>query len=222
MRGRRSTVLEWPASGTKTQGLIDGPAGRLEVEVTRPKGDSSGLAVICHPHPQQGGTKDNKVVFMLARAATDSGLSAVRFNFRGVGDSQGRFDQGRGENDDARAVLAWALAESGAPLALIAGFSFGAAVALRLADANPPPALVTVGLPADYFAGTLPRPETRWLALYGGDDDVIDGPGAIAALQALTPPPDIALMTGAGHFLHGRLSELRTRVKQHLAKGPDE
>ncbi len=215
-------MLEWPGKGRTTYGRIDGPAGALEVEVGQPQAAPRGVAIICHPHPQHGGTKDNKVVFTLARAAKESGLAAVRFNFRGVGDSQGRYDEGRGETDDARAVLDWALGAADAPLTLIAGFSFGAAVALRLAERLDPPALVTVGLPAEYFDERLPRPASRWLALYGNDDDVIDAQGAIAALRALEPPPEITVMENTGHFLHGRLTQLRTRVNQHLSQTQDD
>lgn len=215
-------MLEWPDTAGTAQGLVDGPAGALQVAISRPDAQSRGLALVCHPHPQHGGTKDNKVVTMLARAANEAGFAAVRFNFRGVGESQGEYDRGRGETDDARAVLDWALSASGAPLRLIAGFSFGAAVALRLAGDNPPPALVTVGLPVEYFESALPwpgpRPDTRWLALYGSEDDVIDARGAIQTLRALEPRPQITVMEGAGHFLHGRLTELRTHVKRFLSE----
>ena len=90
-------MLEWPDDKNRASGLIQGPAGELQVDVDLPDATPRGLAVICHPHPQQGGTKDNKVVFMMARAATMAGLAAVRFNFRGVGQSEGAYDAGVGE-----------------------------------------------------------------------------------------------------------------------------
>lgn len=209
--------LEWPHDSRRTQGLIDGPAGALEVAVSRSAEAPRGLALVCHPHPQHGGSKDNKVVTMLARAANEMSLDAVRFNFRGVGASAGEYDGGRGELEDARTVCRWARVESDLPLALLAGFSFGAAVALRLATSEYAPALVTVGLPAEYFESGLPRPEARWLALFSSDDDVIDVAAAIDCVRALSPAPDVVVMEGAGHFLHGRLTELRRHVRAFLS-----
>lgn len=212
-------TLEWPEQGQTARGLTEGPAGAIETTVTRPKEEQGGFALICHPHPQQGGTQDNKVVTMLARAANELGLAAVRFNFRGVGDSEGSYDDGRGEADDARAVRAWAAETSGERTALLAGFSFGSAVALRLAVEDPAPALVTVGFPAEYFDDAIPRPDTRWLALFGSDDDVIDVQVAIHRTRALEPAPQVEIMDGAGHFLHGRLTELRRRVRAFMEAG---
>lgn len=206
-------MLEWPRDARRARGLIDGPSGPLEAAVSLPGQSPRGLALVCHPHPQYGGAMDNKVVTMLARAANETGLSAVRFNFRGVGDSAGEYDGGRGELEDARAARDWARSASGLPVAMLAGFSFGSMVALRLAESDPVPALVTVGLPAEYFESALPRPDTDWLALFGSDDDVIDVDTAIGRVRALSPPPEVVVMEGAGHFLHGRLTQLRRHVR---------
>lgn len=205
-------MLEWPDAGASTRGLIDGPDDPLEVNVGRPEGATRGVALVCHPHPQQGGTLDNKVTYMMARAAVESGYTAVRFNFRGVGESGGGFDDGVGEIDDARTVRDWALEASGETLAGVCGFSFGSAVALRLVAGDGAPRLVTVGFPASYFDGAPPRPETEWLAIFGDADDVIDVDASIAAVRALEPPVDVQILAGAGHFLHGRLTDLRRRV----------
>lgn len=210
-------MLEWPRDTGRARGLVDGPCGNLEVAVSCPAGEAGGLALVCHPHPRHGGSMDNKVVTMLARAANEMGLAAVRLNFRGVGASAGDYDAGRGEIEDAATACEWARAESGLPLSVVSGFSFGAAVALQKAAAEPAAALVTVGLPAEYFEAALPRPDTRWLALFAGDDDVIDLDAAIKRLRALSPPPEIVVMPGAGHFLHGRLTELRRHVREFLA-----
>lgn len=208
--------LDWPHAGQTARGLVDGPVGAIQTTVSRPKEERDGFALVCHPHPQYGGTQDNKVVTMLARAANEAGLVAIRFNFRGVGDSEGSYDEGRGETDDARAVRAWAASVSGDKAVLLAGFSFGSAVALRLADEEPARALVTVGFPAAYFGSAIPRPDTRWLALFGSDDDVIDVESAIEHTRALEPAPDVQIMDGAGHFLHGRLTDLRQRVSNFM------
>lgn len=214
-------MLEWPRDTARASGLIEGPAGSLQLDVDLPEGSARGVAVICHPHPQHGGTKDNKVVFTLARAATQAGLAAVRFNFRGVGKSTGAYDAGVGEVEDVVAVRDWALAASGLSLGALAGFSFGSAAALRLAERAAPPSLVTVGLPSAYFDDKLPRPDSDWLALFGDADDVIDVNASIAAVRELQPAVDVQIIEDAGHFLHGRLTELRKRVYTHLTEASD-
>lgn len=208
------TDFAWPSEG-RASGLIQGPAGALEVDVELPRGPARGVVVICHPHPQQGGTKDNKVVYMLARAAREAGLAAVRFNFRSIGHSQGEYDAGEGEQADLRAVRDWALTQSGLPLAALAGFSFGSAVALRVAAADGAPSLLTVGLPSAYFERALPRPDTDWLAIFGDADDVIDVQASIADVTELVPSVTVQILEQAGHFLHGRLTELRQRAIAH-------
>lgn len=202
-------MLEWPDAGGEDRGLIDGPAGTLEVDVSLPEHGPRGAAVICHPHPQYGGSLDNKVVFTLARAARESGLAAVRFNFRGVGKSEGAYDEGAGELDDARAVIEWAGAAARG--LVLAGFSFGAAIALRAAGGRDVRGLATVALPVRYF-DELPRPDCPWLAVHGDADDVADCAEAVRRLEALTPAPEIEVLAGAGHFFHGRLSDLREAV----------
>lgn len=208
-------MLEWPEGKNSAKGLIDGPAGTLEVDVDLPSDTPRGVVVICHPHPQQGGTKDNKVVFMLGRAATQAGFAAVRFNFRGIGASEGEYDAGVGEVDDVRAVRDWAVEASGLELAALAGFSFGSAAAVRVAVDEPVDRLVTVGFPSAYFQ-ELSRPQGRWLAVFGDADDVIDVEASIKAVSELTPAVDVRVLQGAGHFLHGRLTELRKHVVAFL------
>lgn len=203
--------LEWPAKASAS-GFIDGPDGALEVDVELPKGEPHGFIVVAHPHPQQGGTKDNKVVYMTARGAREAGFATLRFNFRATGRSEGTYDEGRGEQDDLRAVRDWAAEMSGLTCAGLAGFSFGSAAALRVAAADGVPALVTIGLPSAYFDEAVPRPDCRWLALFSDNDEVIDANAAMAAVRELEPPVEIQIMEGAGHFLHGRLSDLRKRV----------
>ncbi|HET7315100.1 alpha/beta hydrolase [Salinisphaera sp.] len=208
--------LEWPSENS-ARGFIDGPDGALEVDIELPKDAPRGFVVVAHPHPQQGGTKDNKVVYMTARGAREAGFATLRFNFRATGNSEGSYDEGRGEQDDLRAVQDWAAAASGLAAGGLAGFSFGSAVALRVAAADGAPGLLTIGLPAAYFDGALPRPDCDWLALFGDADDVIDVDASIAAVKRLEPAVDVQIMQGAGHFLHGRLSDLRKRVETFWA-----
>ena len=210
--------LNWPGADTsRASGFIDGPAGRLEVDIELPKAPARGFVVVCHPHPQQGGTKDNKVVYMTARAAREAGLASIRFNFRGTGESEGAFDDGRGEQDDLRAVRDWASQHSDLALAGLAGFSFGSAGALRVAHADGAPSLATIGLPTGYFEHQPPRPDCPWLAVYSDDDEVIDIEKALKTCRELAEPPQMVVLEGAGHFLHGRLTELRSHLQDFWA-----
>ncbi len=191
--------------------LLPGPVGTLEVAVDEPDGTPRGLALICHPHPLHGGTLDNKVVQTLARAAVQQGYTAVRLNFRGVGASTGSWDEGRGEVDDAQAVLA-ALHTPDQPL-LLAGFSFGAAMAAQLAarrvlagQAAAP--LVLVGPAVQNFS--VPPLPAGSLVVHGEQDDVVP----LAAVLDWARPQGlpVTVVPGAGHFFHGQLPLLKQLV----------
>ena len=196
----------------QTQRLkIAGPAGDIEAALDVPAAAPRGLAVVCHPHPQHGGTMDNKVVQTLARASVQLGYAALRFNFRGVGASAGSWAQGPGEIDDALAVVARQRAP-GQPLVL-AGFSFGAYVAshvaARLAEAGTPAErLVLVGPAASRF--DMPAVPAGTLVLHGEADDVVP----LAAVFDWARPQSlpVTVIPGAGHFFHGQLPLLKSLV----------
>lgn len=207
---------DWPQPGQRLQTTLTGPAGALDALVECPDSPPVAVAVVCHPHPQHGGAKTNKVTYTLARSAGEAGCAAVRFDFRGVGDSDGVFDGGVGEVEDALAVVNWACAASGCERLVLAGFSFGAAVAVRAAMRASPAALMTVALPTRYFDDALPRPDCPWLAVHGDADEVADPDAAGDVLQGLSPAPDLVWLAGAGHFFHGRLGELRGAVTRRL------
>ncbi len=204
---------------------VPGPAGLLEAAVDRTStAEKRGVAVIAHPHPLFGGTLDNKVVQTLARAFVHGGWDAWRFNFRGVGLSQGAHDHGQGELDDLLAVVAFATAETeGAPLAL-AGFSFGAfvtshaAVALQENMAHGP--LVLVGTAVSRFTvAALPeRLHDRTLVVHGEHDDTVPLAAVMDWARPMSLP--VTVVPGGGHFFHGQLPLLKRLVLRHLQSGP--
>jgi alpha/beta superfamily hydrolase len=190
---------------TTRRTTIDGPAGALEVVVNAPESPPAGIALIAHPHPQQGGTLDNKVAQTLARTFFALGYAAVRFNFRGVGHSGGAFDDGIGETDDALAVLAWARETFGTELPIVlAGFSFGTFVQTRVARRVAPQRMVLVGPAVRRFAVEHVPADT--IVIHGEEDDVVP----LADVLAWARPQELPVIVfpGCGHFFHGRLPQL--------------
>jgi len=190
--------------------LMAGPAGAIALAIDDPAAAPRGVAVICHPHPQHGGTMDNKVAQTLARAFVQLGYRAVRFNFRGVGASEGAWDEGRGEIDDALAAIAQQR-DAALPLAL-AGFSFGAYVAsqaaARLADSQPVERLVLVGPATQNFQVAAVAPGT--LVIHGESDEVV--PLAATLDWARPQSMPVVVVPGVGHFFHGQLALLKSIV----------
>jgi hypothetical protein len=195
---------------------VAGPVGPIECALDAPDGEVRGVAVICHPHPQHGGTMDNKVVQTLARAFVALGYRAVRFNFRGIGGSAGAWDEGRGEIDDALAVIA-AERAPGEPLAL-AGFSFGGYVASHAAASLPegekPERLVLVG-PATQNFEVAPVPE-HTLVIHGERDDVVPLSATLDWARPQSLP--IVVVPGGGHFFHGQLPLLKSLLLRYLQR----
>jgi alpha/beta superfamily hydrolase len=197
---------------------IAGPAGAIECAVDRPATPARGLAVVCHPHPQFGGTLDNKVVQTVARACLELGWASVRFNFRGIGASEGTWDEGRGEVDDALAVLsAWrAEAEFASLPFLLAGFSFGGFVAVeaaqRLHPESKPRRLVLIS-PSTEKQQVADVPDDT-LVIHGEVDDVVP----LAATLAWARPQHLPVIVfpGVGHFFHGQLALLKKTIVREL------
>jgi alpha/beta superfamily hydrolase len=194
-----------------------GPAGAIEALRDLPEGPSRGVAVIAHPHPLFGGTMDNKVVQTLARAFVQSGWTALRFNFRGVGASTGEHDEGRGETEDMLALVA-AQAPDG-PLAL-AGFSFGSFVASRalqsLWPARSIEKIVLVGTAAARFEVAMLPPEShdRALVIHGEVDDTVPLQAVLDWARPQSLP--VTVIPGGEHFFHGQLPLLKNLVLRHL------
>lgn len=195
--------------------LIEGPAGALEARVETPQAleRARSFGVICHPHPQHGGTLDNKVVYTVARAFHDLGMPTIRFNFRGVGRSVGTFADGVGETDDALAVVAFGMTRWPGAALWLGGFSFGGAVAIRAAAQAKAERLVTVA-PAirRVSVGGIALPECPWLIVQGDADDLVDHHEVRDWASHLPRPPQIVLLPGVGHFFHGKLNELRDAI----------
>ena len=196
-----------------TQGVvIAGPAGRIEAALDLPAAGSTprGLAVVCHPHPLHGGTMQNKVVQTLARAFVSLGYRCLRFNFRGIGASEGAWDEGRGEVDDALAMVQAQRAPGEA--LVIAGFSFGGYVASQAAARLPADQraerVVLVG-PAVRNFQMAPVPEDT-LVIHGEVDDVVPLSAVFDWARPIALP--VTVLPGAGHFFHGQLPALKQIV----------
>jgi alpha/beta superfamily hydrolase len=201
--------------------LLPGPAGALEIAVELPIAADArrGVAVLCHPNPPDGGTMHNKVVTIMARALAELGVAAVRFNFRGVGQSEGEFDNGRGEILDLLAVARWAQAARPEDALWLGGFSFGSWVALQAARQLPVQQMISVAPPVGMrdFTGVLP-PACPWLLIQGEKDEVVDAAGVFAWAAKLDPAPTIVRMPDTGHFFHRRLLDLRGAIKNGVRR----
>jgi len=197
---------------------IAGPAGRIECAIDRPEGAPRGVAVVCHPHPQFGGTLDNKVVQMVARTFLQLGWTSVRFNFRGIGRSQGTWGEGVGEVEDAFAVVR-AVRERSEFAALpwaLAGFSFGgyvaATVAHGLPEADKPRRLVLVGPSTQ--KQVVPNVPADTVVLQGEVDDVVPLSATLDWARPQSLP--VIVFPGVGHFFHGQLTSLKNVLLREL------
>jgi len=195
--------------------LFPGPAGAIEIACSVPESDArSGVAIICHPNPQQGGTMFNKVVTTLERSLGELGLTTLRFNFRGVGQSEGEHDEGRGEADDLIAIARWVQQERPGDALWLAGFSFGSYVVLRAASRLAPLQLILIAPPVGRWDfGDITLPPCPVLIVQGEDDDVVDPQAVFAWAEAQDPQPTLIRMPETGHFFHRRLLDLRGAVK---------
>jgi len=194
---------------------------------TDPTPPVRGTAVICHPHPLHGGTMHNKVVTILERSLRELGLACVRFNFRGVGQSAGVHDEGRGEVEDLAAVVDWARRASPGDALWLAGFSFGSYVALAAARRVGADALVSIAPPVGRWDfDSIELPDCPWLVVQGEEDEVVDPAAVFAWVESLSKQPHLVRMPETSHFFHRRLMDLRgvirNAMRTHLppARGP--
>lgn len=193
--------------------LVTGPAGDIETDIQQPDSTARGIALIAHPNPLQGGSKDNKVVTTLARTFEKLGYVAVRPNFRGVGASAGAHDKGIGETDDLIVVAEYTMARFNTRNLLLAGFSFGSFVQTRVAKRLACERMVLVGPAVNRFAAeTVPE---NTLVIHGEQDDVVP----LSAVFNWARPQNlpIVVVPGGEHFFHGRLTLLAQIVTRWCA-----
>lgn len=203
---------------------IPGPAGAIQgITACPPEGrDMHAIGVICHPHPLYGGSMHNKVVDVLSRTLNDVGIGTLRFNFRGVESSEGEYAQGIGEADDLRAVLQWAQKQRPGHALWLAGFSFGAYIALSVAREYPLNGLITVAPPVNFFDFTaLSPPDCPWILVQGEADEIVPSTDVFDWVGRQSPAPRIIRMPDVGHFFHGRLNQLRQQLTDQVKAAID-
>jgi hypothetical protein len=199
------------------------PAGMLQLEahLREPKESPRGAAVVCHPHPVYGGTMDNKVVYRAAKAAVEAGFATLRFNFRGVGRSTGKHDQGAGEQEDAAAALRWLEGRYPALGLAMIGYSFGAWVGLRAAHSAPRVnALVGLGLPLDLFDFefliSCPKPA---LYIIGTRDEFCSRENLDRFESRLPATASLHRIEGSEHFFTGHIETIQSLITDFLKTG---
>ena len=207
--------------------IINGPEGRLEGRYHHSKHPNAPIALLLHPHPQHGGTMNNKVVYTLYHAFVRQGFSALRFNFRGVGRSQGSFARGEGELSDAASALDWLQSyNANAAACWIGGFSFGAWIGMQLLMRRPEiDGFISVAPPANlYDFGFLAPCPSSGLIIHGDKDHLVPLEAVQKLINKLMHQRDITidfrLVRGADHFFQNRLEELDEEVEDYLTKKP--
>ncbi len=196
--------------------LIPGPMGLMEVVLSVPEAfNHQHIALLGHPHSLQGGTMNNKVVTSMARVFKDLGIASVRFNFRGVGASEGVYDAGLGESTDMCFLAQQCLTHLPHASLMFAGFSFGSYVAYRAAQTLPASLLISIAPPVHHYDYTHSIP-TPWVVVQGGDDDVVSEGLVVDFFAQHHPHVAPICMTHAGHFFHGQLIALKSILSREI------
>ncbi|HMG74943.1 MAG TPA: alpha/beta fold hydrolase [Pyrinomonadaceae bacterium] len=196
--------------------FIPSTHGQLEAILKPPRGPIRGAALVLHPHPLFGGTMHNKVVFRAAAALNDAGLVALRLNFRGVGQSTGEHDEGRGERDDVRAGLDYLAGNYPNQQITLCGFSFGARVGLEVgADDERVARLISIGTPVDKYDFSFLEQCRKPILFVQGDRDEFGSVEPLRELAAkIKAPVELKVIKGAGHFLDDQLDELKAAITE--------
>jgi alpha/beta superfamily hydrolase len=214
------TTPAFPAEATTL--TLQGPAGALEVAIDPPEADATPLpltAIVCHPLSTEGGSLHNKVVTMAARSLRDLGATTVRFNFRGVGNSEGEFDNGIGELDDLRTVVAWVREQRPDDALWLAGFSFGSYVSLKGAVELEADALISIAPPASgrgWDFSMIELPQCPWLVVMGEADEIVEPQAVFDWIDSLPRKPVLVRMPDTSHFFHRKLIDLRTAIQDNV------
>jgi uncharacterized protein len=205
--------------------IFNGPAGRLEGRYSHSKMKNAPLALILHPSPEHGGTMNNKISYTMFQNFVERGFSTLRFNFRGVGRSQGIFDRGEGELSDAAAALDWMQEiNQNAPYVWVGGFSFGAWIGMQLLMRRPEiQGFISVAPPANMYDFTFLAPcPTSGLVIQGGRDDVVQEPSVSKFVEKVQVQKgvtiDYRVLPEANHFFHGFTDEMTLHMHDHLNK----
>lgn len=203
--------------------IINGPAGRIEGRYLPPKVVNAPIALMLHPHPQHGGTMNNKIVYTLYNLFAQRGFGTLRFNFRGVGRSQGTFDRGEGELSDAAAALDWLQTYNpDAPACWIAGFSFGAWIGMQLLMRRPEiTGFISVAPPANLFDFSFLAPcPSSGLIVHGTADEVVPSESVQKLVDKLSNQRDITVkyksIPGANHFFTNKIEQMGNSVGAYL------
>lgn len=194
-----------------------GPKGTLEGKIIVPNETKPYIAIIGHPHSLQGGTMENKVVTTAARACKDLGITSIRFNFRGVGNSSGTFDNGVGESEDMIMLANYCLQNFKSYKLLFIGFSFGSYVAYQSAMKVENALLITIAPPTpryDYKKTT----KSPWVIIQGTNDEVVDYEDVASFATNESRGLELITFANTGHFFHGKLIELRESIKNIILK----
>lgn len=205
--------------------IFNGPAGRLEGRYSHSKMKNAPLALILHPSPEHGGTMNNKISYTMFQNFVERGFSTLRFNFRGVGRSQGIFDRGEGELSDAASALDWMQEiNQNAPYVWVGGFSFGAWIGMQLLMRRPEiQGFISVAPPANMYDFSFLAPcPTSGLVLQGGRDDVVQEPSVSKFVEKVQMQKGISIdyrvVEDANHFFHGHTDIMSSHIHDHLNK----
>ena len=206
----------------ETSLLVPGSVGQIEVLTAPARGDpKQAMAIICHPHPLFGGTMHNKVVTTLSRTFQNVGLDTVRFNFRGVGKSQGEYAAGEGETEDLLSIVSWVKETNPNTSLWLAGFSFGAYIAARAATQIELALLILVAPPVEHFPmAELPVFQAPCLVIKGDQDEVVPPQAVYDWINNRQPRPKLIRFPQTTHFFHGHLTELRKTLEEIFLSFP--
>lgn len=201
---------------------IQGPIGNIQAKLLFPEQTRTDvIIVVCHPHPLHGGTFNNKVVTTVARSFRDIGISSLRFNFRGVGQTEGKYDEGFGEAKDLLTILSWIHERMPKMKVILAGFSFGSYVAYRAASHTNLELLILLAPPVNHYNfNELEHPNCNCLVIQGDDDEIVASEEVYLWLQKLptTTKTKLIRFANTGHFFHGKLVILKEKLQEYMTQ----